>query len=275
MREGTVKASCDNHAMVLLGPHLLAGPRRPGDEVLSAGPLEVYPQEQLARVEGRAIALAGRGVAVLAALTREPGEIVARPWLYREVWGEPMRRGDRSVDVQVAKLRRALADACPDWRLIRTHHGRGYSLVPERSRGTRPRAASAPTAPNAPAPDAPRTHSLLVVAGPLEITPSERLAVIDGASARLRPLDTRVLVALAQAPGRVIPREELFAAIGRAAPAPEDRTIAVAVCRLRTRLGALAPHWELIHTHIARGYRFEPTLRDAVRQQGRVARPSS
>ena len=237
----------------------MAWPRSsaPADaEVLTVGPLAVYPREQLARVDGRAVALAARGAAVLAALARADGAVLARPRLYREVWHAPMRRGDRSVDVQVAKLRRALATACPQWRLIATHHGRGYSLAPERARRAAPRAPSVVVSAAAV-----RRSTSLLVAGPLEIAPAAHLAVIEGASCRLRPLDTRVLVALAQAPGHVIGREQLFAAIGRPDAHPEDRTIDVAICRLRARFAAAAPRWELIHTHPARGYRFEPARR--------------
>jgi DNA-binding response OmpR family regulator len=110
-----------------------------------------------------------------------------------------------------------------------------------------------------------RRARALLIAGPLEIAPAERRALIEGVSCRLGPIDTRVLAALAQAPGRVIAREQLFAAIGRAQidGGPHDRRCRLpsAVCRLRARLGAAAPRWELIHTHAARGYRFEPTRR--------------
>jgi DNA-binding response OmpR family regulator len=44
-----------------------------------------------------------------------------------------MRRGDRSVDVYVRKLRVKLELALPGWRFIHTHTGFGYRLAPERA----------------------------------------------------------------------------------------------------------------------------------------------
>jgi DNA-binding response OmpR family regulator len=43
-----------------------------------------------------------------------------------------MRRGDRSVDVYIRKLRVKLDDALPEWRFIHTHFGFGYRLAAER-----------------------------------------------------------------------------------------------------------------------------------------------
>ena len=42
-----------------------------------------------------------------------------------------MRKGDRSVDVYVHKLRDKLEAALPDWRYIHTHLGFGYRLAAE------------------------------------------------------------------------------------------------------------------------------------------------
>ena len=39
--------------------------------------------------------------------------IVTREELYGEVWGEPYRKSDRSVDVYVGKLRQKLENAVP------------------------------------------------------------------------------------------------------------------------------------------------------------------
>ena len=41
-----------------------------------------------------------------------------------------MRKGDRSVDVYVHKLRDKLDAALPGWRYIHTHLGFGYRLPP-------------------------------------------------------------------------------------------------------------------------------------------------
>lgn len=58
------------------------------------------------------------------------GRIVSREELYRLAWGRPLRRGDRSCDVYVHKLRAKLERALPQHRFIHTHVGFGYRLDP-------------------------------------------------------------------------------------------------------------------------------------------------
>src|ERR1035437_6963623 len=79
-------------------------------EVLQVGPLEVLPEEHLARAADR---------------------IMAREELFGLVWGRELRPGDRSVDVYVRKLRVKLEDALPGWSFIHTHFGFGYRLAAE------------------------------------------------------------------------------------------------------------------------------------------------
>jgi DNA-binding response OmpR family regulator len=101
-------------------------------EILTAGELEIRPDEHLARARGRALTLSVRELELLAALARREGRIVPREELYRTVWGGPLRTQDRSVDVYVHKLRCKLAAALPEWGFIHTHFGFGYRFQPER-----------------------------------------------------------------------------------------------------------------------------------------------
>jgi DNA-binding response OmpR family regulator len=66
---------------------------------------------------------------VLHVLAESFGRTVRRESLYRDVWGYAMARGDRSVDVNVRRLRAKLADAGVDLQ-IRTAAGVGYRLEP-------------------------------------------------------------------------------------------------------------------------------------------------
>lgn len=68
---------------------------------------------------------------LLLALARRNGRIISREDVYDEVWGSQTRKGDRSVDVYVHKLRDKLEAALPDWRYIHTHLGFGYRLAAE------------------------------------------------------------------------------------------------------------------------------------------------
>jgi DNA-binding response OmpR family regulator len=97
-------------------------------ELLRIGDLEIRPREGLALAAGRAMTLSVREFALLAVLASRAGRIVAREELYREVWGQALRRGDRSVDVYVHKLRVKLSEALPGECEIHTHVGFGYRL---------------------------------------------------------------------------------------------------------------------------------------------------
>jgi DNA-binding response OmpR family regulator len=105
-------------------------------EVIEVGPLEILPEEHLARAQGRALMLSIRELRLLTELARRADRIMAREELFGLVWGREMRPGDRSVDVYVRKLRVKLEDALPGWRFIHTHFGFGYRLTAERYRLT-------------------------------------------------------------------------------------------------------------------------------------------
>ena len=100
-------------------------------EILVVGPLEISPDEHLARAAGRALMLSIRELRLLTELARRVDRIVSREELFSLVWGREMRRGDRSVDVYVRKLRVKLKQELPEWRFIHTHFGFGYRLAPE------------------------------------------------------------------------------------------------------------------------------------------------
>jgi DNA-binding response OmpR family regulator len=111
-------------------------------EVLRVGPLEIMPNEHLARAGGRALMLSIRELRLLTELARRADRIMAREELYRLVWGREMRSGDRSVDVYVRKLRVKLEAALPGWRFIHTHFGFGYRLAAEAKPGPNDRFTS-------------------------------------------------------------------------------------------------------------------------------------
>lgn len=103
-------------------------------EVISAGELEIRPDEGLVLAAGRVMTLSVRELGVLVALARRPSRIVSRADLYALVWHAELRDGDRSVDVYVHKLRHKLEAALPAWSFIHTHVGFGYRFSPEPSR---------------------------------------------------------------------------------------------------------------------------------------------
>jgi DNA-binding response OmpR family regulator len=105
----------------------------PRHDLIQVGELTVQLPDGLVCMDGRALMVSVREFALLFALVRAEGRIVSREQLYLEVWGKPLAKRDRSVDVYVHKLRAKLEAARPDLRFIHTHVGFGYRLSREAS----------------------------------------------------------------------------------------------------------------------------------------------
>lgn len=82
------------------------------------------------RADGQAIALTGIEFKLLVELARTPGAAVSRQQLSEAVQASAYRPLDRTVDVQVGRLRRRLAQAMPGCEWIETVRGEGYAFVP-------------------------------------------------------------------------------------------------------------------------------------------------
>jgi DNA-binding response OmpR family regulator len=89
------------------------------------GPWQVDPTARLASRGDAQAALTPRELELLAVFAAEPGRILGRRRLLREVWGfqEPDRIETRTVDMHIAKLRKKLGDAASR---IETVRGEGY-----------------------------------------------------------------------------------------------------------------------------------------------------
>ena len=105
-------------------------PRREASAV-SAGEVEIRPDQFQAFVAGRSVELTRREFELIELLASAEGRVLEREEIYQRVWGYAMARGDRSVDVFVRKLRQKLEKASPGWRYIHTHFGVGYRFAPE------------------------------------------------------------------------------------------------------------------------------------------------
>ena len=83
--------------------------------------------------------------------------------------------------------------------------------------------------------------------GPLAIDTVEHSVTLDGAPLALRPLEFKLLVTLAAAPGRVFSREDLLSEVWDIRGNVSTRTVDVHVRRLRMSLGAAADVVETVH----------------------------
>jgi DNA-binding response OmpR family regulator len=108
--------------------------RRVGQEIevdpdtLHAGSVEIDVRARRVTVDGQPVAseLTPKEYDVLVALAAEPGVVVPKERLVREVWGTSWYGAAKTVDVHVASLRRKLGDPT----LIETIRGVGLRLRP-------------------------------------------------------------------------------------------------------------------------------------------------
>jgi two-component system response regulator RegX3 len=92
----------------------------------SLGGWRIDPVRLCAERDGEAVELTRRELEITALLAREPGRIVSRRRLLRELWGypDPDRVETRTVDMHIAKLRKKLGPDAASW--LETVRGEGY-----------------------------------------------------------------------------------------------------------------------------------------------------
>lgn len=103
-----------------------ASPERVSD-VLTFGDIELDREKKRVSRAGREVALGPTEYRLLEFLMERPGRVFSREQLLNGVWGSDVYIDERTVDVHVGRLRKALnrgRDADP----IRTVRGAGYAL---------------------------------------------------------------------------------------------------------------------------------------------------
>src|SRR3954471_14579806 len=103
-----------------------------------------------------------------------------------------------------------------------------------------------------------------VVHAELEIRADQYQAFIGGQSLGLTRREFELLQLLAEVPGQVIEREEIYQRVWGYAMAHGDRSVDVFIRKLRQKLHGHSPGWRYIHTHFGIGYRFDPERVDGV-----------
>lgn len=92
-----------------------------------AGTLEVDIRARRAVLDGRELQLTTKEFDLLSLLAEEPGTVVSRQRILREVWNTEWYGSSKTVDVHVASLRKKLGDR----RWIETVRGVGLRLAPQ------------------------------------------------------------------------------------------------------------------------------------------------
>lgn len=93
--------------------------------------------------------------------------------------------------------------------------------------------------------------------GSIEIRPAEFLALAGGRPLSLTARELDLLTALVLRQGRIVSREELYAAVWDEPYRKSDRSVDVYVGKLRHKLDEAMPGVRFVHTHFGFGYRLE------------------
>jgi DNA-binding response OmpR family regulator len=103
-----------------------------------------------------------------------------------------------------------------------------------------------------------RLNAWPVLHAELEIRSDQYQAFVGGQTLGLTRREFELLELLAQVPGQVVEREEIYQKVWGYAMAHGDRSVDVFIRKLRQKLHSHSPAWRYIHTHFGIGYRFDP-----------------
>lgn len=100
------------------------------------GPYHFEPDVRKLTREGELIPLTSGEFALLAAFTTHPGQPLTREKLMELTRGRDLDAFDRSVDVQISRLRKLIEPDPAHPRYIQTVWGFGYVFVPDQKKGS-------------------------------------------------------------------------------------------------------------------------------------------
>ncbi len=101
------------------------------NEVITYGSLRLYPAKKIVERDGQRVELGPKEFRILSLLMERPGQVFSRTQLLDHVWGHGIYIDDRTIDVHMSRLRKALKRTANDATLpdlIRTVRGSGYAL---------------------------------------------------------------------------------------------------------------------------------------------------
>lgn len=99
-----------------------------GRNVISAGPVKLYLDQNLVRCLNKRTVLTPRLVIILKLLIEHRGEVIDRKALYKKAWETDYTGDTRSLDVHISWLRRAIESDPRNPRFLKTIRGVGYRL---------------------------------------------------------------------------------------------------------------------------------------------------
>ena len=116
-----------------LAARIRAVMRRSGDaappEILEVGELRLDLDGHEATLAGEPLDLTARAFDLLAYLAARPGKVCSKRELLAEVWRQPYGGADKTVDVHISWLRKALGETAAEPHYLETKRGVGVRLV--------------------------------------------------------------------------------------------------------------------------------------------------
>jgi DNA-binding winged helix-turn-helix (wHTH) protein len=113
-----------------VGNIMTSGTIHGGARLLQFGVFEVDLSTEELRRSGIKVRLQSQPFKLLAALLEQPGEVVSREELQRQLWGTATTVDfDHSLGIAVNKLRDALGDSAENPRFVETLARRGYRFI--------------------------------------------------------------------------------------------------------------------------------------------------
>ena len=105
------------------------GQAGPDSAAIQVGALRLDPATLGASLEGHALTLTSHEFMLLRALAERAGRVLSREQLLYALRGNAEDTFDRSIDVQISRLRQKLGDDSRNPRLLKTVRGVGYMLA--------------------------------------------------------------------------------------------------------------------------------------------------
>jgi len=99
------------------------------EDNIEHGEIKISLSERLVTRNGIAVNLGPKEFKILSLFMERPGHIYSRSKLLDFVWGQGVFIEDRTVDVHMSRLRKALKTKPSDKELIRTVRDGGYGLL--------------------------------------------------------------------------------------------------------------------------------------------------
>lgn len=113
----------------------LSAPPAAPDRLRFAGWQLDLAARSLANPQGQSVPLTGGEFDLLRAFARHPGRVLSRDFLLEQTRGREAAPFDRTIDVQVGRLRKKIEADPDDPQIIKSVRGAGYILVPPVTQG--------------------------------------------------------------------------------------------------------------------------------------------